>query len=180
MGKQITRRLVSDGMLIGLYVVLTYLSFSIGNFRIGLGALATILVSLLFGPLDGFIVACLGELLMQFIKYGFSLTTPIWILAPAFRGIFIGFIAYLYKKREIDLVDRKIMYFVTILLSSLLVTLINTLALYLDALIVGYPFAFVIVEIISRIGIGLGNAIVLSLIARPIYKGIRGIVNERN
>ena len=85
MGNKIIKRLVSDGMLIGVYVVLTYLSFSIGNIKIGLGPLATILTALLYGPVDGLIVSILGELLNQFIKFGITLTTPIWIIAPAIR-----------------------------------------------------------------------------------------------
>lgn len=180
MGNKIIKRLVSDGMLIGVYVVLTYLSFSIGNIKIGLGPLATILTALLYGPVDGLIVSILGELLNQFIKFGITLTTPIWIIAPAIRGLFIGLISYLYKRKDRDLMDNKVMYFITLLIGALLTTLVNTLALYLDALIIGYPYTFVIIELFSRIGVGLLSSIIIGILLIPLYKGVRSIDYERN
>lgn len=175
MGKLTIRRIVNDGMLAGIYVVLTFLSFSIGNLKIGLSSLAIVLTALLYGPIDGTIVALLGAILNQFRIYGFSLTTPIWIIGPALRGLIIGLFAYFYKKKNKDLVDNKFIYFLTLILASLITTLMNTLALYLDSLIIGYSYTFVILELLSRIGLGFLTCLIVGLICLPVYKALKSI-----
>ncbi|HAS56723.1 MAG TPA: hypothetical protein DD377_06595 [Firmicutes bacterium] len=175
MGKLTIRRIVNDGMLAGVYVVLTFLSFNVGNLKIGLSSLAIVLTSLLYGPLDGAIVGLLGATLNQFRTYGFTLTTPIWIIAPALRGLIIGIFAFLYKRKEKDLIDNTLIYFLVLILASFVTTLANTLALYLDALIIGYSYTFLILELLSRIGLGFFTCLIVGLCCLPLYKALKSI-----
>jgi ECF transporter S component (folate family) len=179
MGKHdsLIRRMCADGMLTGLFVVLTLVNIKLGPMvRISFGSLPVVFASLLLGPLDGFLVALLGEFICQTVNYGFSLTTPLWVLVPGIRALVIGFVSSLYKKKGKALERHPLPYFSTLIVAALMVTCFNTLVSFLDALIFDYSFSIVWITTLIRFGISLATAIVIGFICIPLTKSIGSLV----
>lgn len=167
----------TDGMLVGLFVVLTLVNIKIGPMvRISFGSLPVVFASLIFGPIDGLIIAVLGEFITQTINYGFSLTTPIWVLVPAFRALIIGGVSALFKRRGEYLETHPIWYFCTLVFASLVVTAANTGASFLDAYLYQYPFSFVWATNAIRAGISIVTSILIGVICIPLLKSIGSLV----
>ena len=179
MGKNdsIIRRMCVDGMLVGLFVVLTLVNIKIGPMvRISFGSLPVVFASLLFGPLDGFVVACLGEFVGQIVNYGFSLTTVLWVLVPGVRALIIGLVSWLFKRKGKALEKHLVWYFMTLIFASLVVTAANTGVSFLDAYLYDYPFTFVWLTNGIRALISLATAVVIGLICIPLVKSIGSLV----
>jgi uncharacterized membrane protein len=159
-----------DAMFIALYFLLAKLSFPIGNIHLTLASLPLVISALLLGVRSTVVVALLGEFLNQLLGYGLTLTTPIWMLPPLIRGLTIALVGYFYKKKGEALENHQVIYYLTIVIAALLTTAANTLALYLDAIIIGYPVAVVWLETLIRFLVGMGSAIIVALLARPLLK----------
>ena len=138
MKKITTRRIVVDGMLAALcFVLATYCSVEVSNsMKFTLDAFPIIMAAFMFGPVDGMIVGGVGTFLYQVVKYGVSYTTVLWILPALVRGVFLGVYAMI-KKYDMKRVEMLIV----VIISSLLVTALNTLIIYLDGIIWGYKTA---------------------------------------
>jgi ECF transporter S component (folate family) len=174
MGKsKIIHRITLDAMLAALYVVLAYITLPIGNIRLTIASLPVALACLALGIGDGVSVAFLGEFINQLLKYGFTLTTPIWLVPPIIRALVIGLFAHFYRKQGQRLEDHYVIYFVAFIVAAVITTGANTLALYLDALVFDYPFAFVLYETIIRFFTGILTAVLLAIVAQPLSKIIR-------
>lgn len=179
MGKSdsLIRRMCADGMLVGLFVVLTLVNVKIGPMvRISFGSLPVVFSALLFGPLDGFLVALLGEFICQAINYGFTLTTPLWVLVPGVRALVIGWVSAFFKKKGLALERHPVPYFATLVFASLCVTGLNTLVSFLDALIFDYSFKIVWITTLIRLGISLATAVMIGLVCIPLTKSIGSLI----
>lgn len=166
-----------DGMLVGLFVVLTLVNVKIGPMiRVSFGSLPVVFASLIFGPVDGLIIAVLGEFISQTINYGFSLTTPIWVFVPAVRALIIGGVSSLFKRKGELLERHLVIYFVTLVFASLAVTAANTGASFLDAYLYQYPFAFVWATNAIRAAISIVTSIVIGVVCIPLVKAIGSLV----
>lgn len=98
-------------------------------------------------------VGLVGAFLGQLMTYGVTATTVLWIIPPAVRGLLIG----LYAKRCGYELSRKQLVGVLIV-TSLVVTLLNTGAIYLDSVIYGYyTYAYVFGKVGIRIVSGRGH-----------------------
>lgn len=130
------RRLATDAMLTALYFVLSTLTpIRTGNFKFTFEALPVLIGALLLGPVDGLIIGGLGSFLYQLLSsgYGLTATTVLWILPHAASGLAVG----LYGARlkgEPNFWNIMLIC----LISALLVTALNTLALYVDSRLYGY------------------------------------------
>ena len=133
-GSMSTRKLVVIAMMVAVYVVLnTVGTIRLGWINISVSALPIIVGALLYGPGGGLMVGLVGAFLGQLMTYGVTATTVLWIIPPAVRGLLIG----LYAKRCGYELSRKQLVGVLIV-TSLVVTLLNTGAIYLDSVIYGY------------------------------------------
>ncbi len=131
-----TKRLTTVSMLIAMKVILSILTpIKLLNFKFTFEAFPVLAAGLLLGKLDGFMVGFIGSFLYQllFSGYGFTATTILWILPHAISGLAVGYIA---EKKKDDLTFKSIS--LTAILSALLVTSLNTLALFIDAKVYGY------------------------------------------
>lgn len=139
-GSMSTRKLVVIAMMVAVYVVLnTVGTIRLGWINISVSALPIIVGALLYGPGGGLMVGLVGAFLGQLMTYGVTATTVLWIIPPAVRGLLIG----LYAKRCGYELSRKQLVGVLIV-TSLVVTLLNTGAIYLDSVIYGYyTYAYV-------------------------------------
>ena len=135
-------RIAVDALFIALYVILgTVLSFKIpGMIQISLSTLPLLLVAFLLTPADAAAVALLGTFLEQVVDpspYGFA-TLPIWLIPGVVMALTAAFSA-----RYVRLIETKklalLLTCTTIVCAELLLTLLNTGALYLDGYLLGYP-----------------------------------------
>lgn len=168
------RRITTCAMLITVNVVLSILTpIKLANFKFTFEAFPILVAGLVFGPIDGLIVGTLGSTIYQilFSGYGLMITTPLWVLPHAISGLVVGLFA---KKNNFDLTIKQII-FISIL-SSILVTALNTLAIYLDSIIFGYySFAYVFGSILIKILTGIILAIIYSLLIPRIISNIKKI-----
>jgi uncharacterized membrane protein len=162
-----------QAMFIALYFVLAKITVSLGNLHLTLASLPLLVSALLLGLGDTVTIALLGEFLIQVFSYGISLTTPLWLLAPVVRALILGGVAAFYRKKGLELDHKIFPYYLTVVVAALVVTLINTGVLFLDALIVGYPFSFVWLETLLRFLAGLVTAVVVALLAHPLADALR-------
>lgn len=152
-----------------LYFALSFLSIKLGNMKISVSGLPVLVAAVLFGPGAGFLAGLLGAFLEQIVGFGITVTTLLWILPVAIRGLIVGTYS---KRRGFDL-DFKRMVFITVL-SALVLTALNTLALYVDSKIFNYySAAFVFGAILPRIFAGIVSAVIFSVILPPLVKLIR-------
>ena len=171
------KRLVTNAMLIAMYVVLSLVAtINLGNMKFTLDSLPIIVGAALFGPVDGMLIGLLGSFTNQMLTYGFSVTTLMWIIPAGVRGLLIG----LYAKHHNFNMSFKQTQFITIS-SALVVTALNTVALYIDSKIYGYySVAVVFGGIIPRIIAGVIIAFVFGAILPQILKQIKRIVVSPN
>ena len=167
------KRLVTNAMLIAMYVVLSLVAtINLGNMKFTLDSLPIIVGAALFGPVDGMLIGLLGSFTNQMLTYGFSATTLLWIIPAGVRGLLIG----LYAKHHKFDMSFKQTQFITIS-SALIVTAINTAAMYIDSKIYGYySFAYVFGGILPRIIAGIIVAFVFGAILPHILKPLKRIV----
>lgn len=157
-----TKKQVLLSMLIALNVVLCILApVKLANMKFTFEAFPILIAAISGGPIDGLIVGTIGSSIYQilFSGYGLMITTPIWVLPHAISGLVVG----LYAKKHNFSLSNKQTIFICIL-SSLLVTTLNTFAIYLDAKIFGYyTFAYVFGSILFKIIAGIMLAILYAL-----------------
>ena len=153
-GSMSTRKLVVIAMMVAVYVVLnTVGTIRLGWINISVSALPIIVGALLYGPVLG-----------QLMTYGVTATTVLWIIPPAVRGLLIG----LYAKRCGYALSRKQLVGVLIV-TSLVVTLLNTGAIYLDSVIYGYyTYAYVFGKVGIRIVSGAVTAVAMAFVTPPV------------
>ena len=159
------KRLVLNGVLIALYVVLGYLRIQIGNsFRISIAPFAVILAALLFGGMDGLIVGFLGEFLSQVLgPYGLTPTTLLWVLPEAARGLLLGCMMLGFDKKHTpgQLLKSKALlwYLACCIVTGLVASALNTFALYVDSKMFGYYSYYMVFGVLA---VRLGLAVVMS------------------
>ena len=160
-----TRKLVTIAMLTAVYVVLSLVgTLNLWWIRISVDSLPIILGALLYGPVGGLLVGLLGSFMNQLITYGLTATTVLWVIPAAARGLMIGAYA---KKHNYDLSRTQIIG--SLCLTAVIVTALNTGAMYLDSVINGYyTYAYVFGGVLTRVAAGIATAIVMSFVAPPV------------
>ena len=164
------KRIVTTAMLIAMYVVPESFFDQLGKYENNARQPSDYCWSSTTGcPLDGFLIGFFGSFLNQLLTFGLTPTTIIWVLPAAIRGLLIG----LYAKHchfDMSFLQTQIITIST----ALIVTALNTGALYLDSKIYGYySFAFVFGAVIPRIFTGILTAFVFGSILPYIVKPVK-------
>lgn len=175
------KRLVLNAVLIAIYVVLGYLRIPIGNtFRISIAPFAVILCALAFGPLDGLIVGFMGEFLAQVLgPYGLTYTTLLWCVGETVRGLLLGLCTVLFLKqwmRSLSAPTRKqtVLILVCCVVTGMISSLGNTLALYVDSKMLGYySYAMVFGALLVRLLLSTVTSALLGYISLGIITTLR-------
>ena len=94
MNNNIARRICLTGMLAALYLALNMVGFRAWTFHITFASLPVVVGGLLFGPLEGMLIAAIGEFFNQTLSYGVTPTTVLWIIPPAVRGLMIQLMSW--------------------------------------------------------------------------------------
>lgn len=177
MKKTNARRVVFNALLIAIYFVLgTWATLKLANLKITFEALPILIGALLFGPVDGLLIGLLGSFLSQLAGgYGLTVTTPLWILPHALSGLVVGL--YGARRRDRELRFGELLLITA--LSALLVTGLNTLALYVDAKIFGYySKTLVFGTLVVRIITGIATAAAFSAVLPPILRALRRVLKK--
>lgn len=162
------RRLTTNAVGIALFILLSYLSVELVVFKLSFASFPIIVVSLLFGCVDGMAVGGVGEFIHQLLTYGLTPTTVLWVLPALVRGLIVG----LYAQRHGFALSLK-QTAVIVLISSLVVTALNTVVWYADAAIVGYPIEFTFVSIVLRFVNSIVTAAILTAVSPQAVNLIR-------
>ena len=159
-----TRQMTTDSMLAAMCAVLGGLALDFGNIKITIESIPIILGALLFGPLDGAAIGFVGTFVYQVLRYGFSVTTLLWMLPYVVCGLVIGFYA---KKKNFSL--NRLQTVLIVVLAELLVTTLNTGVLYIDSKIYGYySAAYIFGAILTRYLVCVVKAAVIGVIMPPL------------
>lgn len=163
-------RLTFLGFNLALYIALSFLTIRLQYQEITFKGLPVIFASIVGGPIDGIFVATFGEFINQVIgPYGLTPTTPLWILPHVVRALIVGLMM-----RNKNPQENRIYWGITVVISGLAVTLVNSGVIYVDALIFEYPAALTFLTIIIRAATGITvsivYAIVIPLLLRPLQK----------
>lgn len=164
-----TRQLSVDAMLCAVCAVLGYVALDLGNIKITFESLPVLLGALIFGPVDGMLIGGVGTLIYQLIRYGVTATTPLWIAPYVVCGLLVGAWA---QRRDFALSRRQTA--VLVVLAELAVTVLNTVALYIDSKLYGYWFPGFILGVLGlRLVICVVKAIVFGLILTNVLETLR-------
>ncbi len=154
------------GMCLALFIVLNYASFVVfpPSIKFSLKGLPIVFVSVVFGPWYGALIGGIGEFFCQLVSpYGLTPTTPLWILPWVVEGIIVG----LFFKHK-DVREHIILWIITVVVSCVAVTGLNTLALWLDSVIVGYNPYLTAVTIPLRFVNSVVTSIIIGLLI-PVF-----------
>ena len=152
-----------------MYVALCFLKIRIGTLQITVSSLPVIIGGLLFGPLWGFAVGFVGSFFEQLLNYGIDFTTILWLIPIGFRGLMVGGYAK-WKKTELT---RWQLCFILVL-SSLVVTTLNTVSIYLHSVIWDYyTYAYVFGNALIRYATGVLTAVILVAITPELIRLLR-------
>lgn len=164
-----TRKLAVDAVLAAMCAVLGAVALDLNSIKITLESFPVLLGALLFGPLDGAAVGLVGTLLYQLLRYGVSVTTPLWILPYALAGLLTGACA---KRRGFSLTVRQTVGITAA--AEILVTALNTLVMFLDAKIYGYWFpGFISAMLLPRCAVCALKTVVFGLALPKLCAAVR-------
>ena len=125
--------MVISAMLTALYVVLSLMAIRIGNLRITVDSLPIVVAGALLGPVPGLAVGLLGNLIEQMLLFGLGPTTALWIVADGVRGLIVGWYA---RRKGYNL--NTVQMIAVAVVAAVVVTILNTVALYIDSKINHY------------------------------------------
>ncbi|MBQ3210039.1 MAG: ECF transporter S component [Oscillospiraceae bacterium] len=167
-----TKRLTFNAVLAAMCAALGTISLDFGNLKLTFESFPVIVAALLFGPVDAMLVGGIGTLLYQVLRYGITVTTPLWILPYILCGLVVGLYA---KWHRFDL--DKIRMGIIIFTGSILIFLLNTLVLYVDSKVYGYySFVYIFGTIVPRTLICLAKAAVFTAVMPVLLDAARKVL----
>ncbi len=169
-----TKQLALDAMLAAMCAVLGYLSLDFISLKITFESLPVLLGALLLGPVNGCAIGLIGTLVYQLLRYGVTLTTPLWILPYAVCGFAVGLCA---KRKGFELSQGQMTALVV--LNELLITLLNTGVMYIDSLLYHYYFpGFITGSLALRLVICIGKAVAFAFLLPVVLKPARAALSQ--
>ncbi|MDO4489158.1 MAG: folate family ECF transporter S component [Eubacteriales bacterium] len=169
-----TRQLAFNALLAALCAVLGLVStIDLKIMKITLQSFPVILAGLLFGPLSGFLVGTVGTFISQALgPYGLMYTTIIWMIPYMVGGFVVGLLA---KKKKYH--NTKTEIAVIIAIAKVLILILNTLGMLLDASIWGYK-SYAFAAIGPRCISCIVEIVIFSIVMMPILKACRRFVSN--
>lgn len=164
-----TRQLSVDAMLAAMVAVLGFIAIDLTAVKITFESVPIIIAALMFGPVDGMMVGFAGTAVYQLLRYGISVTTPLWILPYVLIGLFLGLSA---RRRNFEMSRKETL--ILVIANELLVTLLNTGTMYVDSKIFHYWFpGFISAALTLRIVLCVVKAAAYAFLLPPLIKEIR-------
>ena len=161
-------------VMAALYLPLARMAIEIGTLKLSFGSLPVTVLAMLGGPVEAAAAAAIGEFLKQLISYGFTVTTLLWVIPPALRGLLIGLAASRLARTGRHLEDRSVLCCAVGVAAALVTTLGNTLILWADSVLYGYYFpGYVLGNLALRLAVGVITAVLVAIVAMPMVKLLR-------
>lgn len=168
----VTVRLTTDAVLVAVYVVLSsFVSINLPIAQFSLSSLPILLGAVVFGIPDAAAVALCGSFLEQ-VLYGLSPTAPLWMAAPLAAALTAGALTGLFRCLSGG-EPRIWQTIVTVVTAELIMTLVNTGMLYLDAYIMQYTVKSFWVLLPLRLGSGALRTVCTTLLTLGILPPVR-------
>lgn len=176
--QQKTKQLVMNAVLIGVYIALSYLAIPLGGLKITFEHFPVILSAVLFGPVDAMLVGGIGEFFNQAFSFGITPTTILWVLPIVIRGLFMGVLAKTFKKQmgAAAICEKRlpVIFTVACVGTGLFASCINTLAYYVDSMLLGYyNFALVFGSLIVRLVLSAITSVLMSGMAKAVLHALK-------
>ena len=167
------KKLISIALYIAMFTVLSiYGTINIVDAKLTLQNFPLLLGAITLGPTAGAIIGFTGALLNQLLTYGFTPTTLIWVLPHTIFGLLTGLV---FENKKLK-ADKGVRFWVTIIVLQLILTLLNTVALFVDSVIFGYySFLLIFGSLIARLMLSVLTSIVYCCILPPVLKVIKKI-----
>lgn len=177
--KKMLLKICLVGIFAAIYVLLNMLTVKFGNYlQISLNALPIILIAIFLGPISGMFVGFIGEFLSQILEYGLSVATLWWTSPAVLRGLAVGLIFIAFKRSQ-----KLAPLSINILVTSLLVTVLNTFLLIMESKILGYySITISTAFFVTRLTSSIATAVVMIVIIYPIIKALnkQNLLNKFN
>ena len=165
--KDVIKIAISGIMAALAFVLNRYVSIDLQIMKFTIYALPIMLVGMFYGSGTGLFCGFIAGFLSQiFSAYGLTVTAPLWMLAPMTWGFLSGLIIQGFKN------EYKIQnVIISVVVTSLVVVLLNSMAMYIDGIVFEYPTEYVMTN--------LGTRVINALITSVFYIGILYIVLNR-
>lgn len=165
--KTIIKMVISGVMGALAFILNRYVSIDLVIMKFTVYALPLMLVGMFYGPTAGLLSGFISGFLSQvFSAYGLTITAPLWMLAPLAWGFLSGLLMNILKN------DYKILKVaLVVVVTSIIVVFLNSMAMYIDGLVFEYPIEFVVAN--------LGTRIINSLITSVFYTALLYIILNR-
>ena len=161
------------GIMIALHIVLElFCTIRIGNdYKVTFATLPFIIIALLCGPVEGLATGLLGTLLSQLLTFGWTQSTPFWIIPGALCGLVAGLVYKIFRRKP-----KFVAIMVSVVISMFVFIVFNWIASYFDGVVI-YKYLTVkaLVALIPiRVLIGVGLMIIYTAVSVPLCKGLQG------
>ena len=184
--KNYVTKICACALLAALYVPLEWLASEFGvialldKYQIPISCFPLILASVMFGVLWGGATALVGSFISQLIIVGSNAgasyaTIPIWMAPTIIYALLVALLYKAFKKN-----NNSILLGAEFFISSLVLSALNIVAMYLDSIIVVWPYDFIkgifgFFVSLKVIG-GLLFAVIFAIIVPPIIKKLKKVL----
>ena len=160
MKKNLIFKIVYCSIMAAMAFVCTFFEIPLFGFNITLYGIPLIFVGIVCGPVYGLLTGLIAGVLEQ-LKWGISVQTIFWLIAPMVWGGLSGLLYNLFKKivKDNKLYKKIIIYSIVIIITAIIANVSNTFAM----VVLGYSS-----EPITNISLFLAYAIP-RLISVPIH-----------
>ena len=171
------RRLTMNAMMVAMYYLLDGISIKLNDYmKISFNSFAIIICIILFGMLDGCIVAGVGELLIQ-VKF-FGPFLPLFVLVQVARALVMGVFAEIVFAKKNYIERKPVWLYAMTIISGFITSALNSVVLF--AYISGMDYANLFrvpaaywLTRIPAFSSTLVTAIVLATLAIPVARALR-------
>ena len=178
MSKSKIRQLCAAAVFAAVYVLLDYVAelmskaILTGNIKITLSGLPVIIGAIMLGPVWGGLIGAVGEAIVQLLTFGLSAESMLYVAVQAICGVAVG-LMYILLKRS----DKIIPLAVNIISTRLLLTVLNTAAIYVQFVIIyKSTYAVFTVMLLFRFVSAVLTSAVLLLIVPTAVRALRKVV----
>lgn len=163
--------IVMSSLMASLAIVFDQLSIKMPLFKFTLHPLPLMLAGIMFGPYAGCGAGLVAGVISQFMEYGPSPTMPLWLIAYVLWGAVPSLIL---KKMHIAGGGYKQNHVLTaVFITSIIVTMVNTVVIWLDAKIMGYPSQLTFLVIICKFFTSGASSFVYVLLMLLLLKRLK-------
>lgn len=180
------KKLCVCALLAALFVPLEALASNFGiiafldKYQIPISCFPLILASVMYGIGWGTSTAVVGSLLSQIVILNTNpdanaATIPIWMLPTIIYALLVAILYKVFRKSS-----KPYILAIEFFISSVVLSVLNIVALYLDSVIVGWPYEFLknffgVFVSLKLVG-GLIFAVIFALIVPPIIKKLKAVL----